>query len=382
MVNPNNSETIKKLINENKLLLEQLHIVQEKLEKIDKIDKNFEDNKNYLYSKENNVKISEQINDILSENIKLNAIVIQMKFALEVEKTNSLTSRLGNILIVGVSSIGKLIKLPYNLCKTWNILNKKNPPKSLGNNYQRVIDMYKIGGMEAVEKLLNTTFISSIMRANAYTHLARYLMTSNKQKVAELARLAWETDPRNYRLKWLAFRLHESGDYITSEALLEMLPNDISLTESEKAHIKRIRNNSINKRRQEACKILSTLTNEVGEQIENTISLKNSLANLKDKNNQLTALLENQNKKYNIDINKLSFKYQDQLKLLENKQLKIKKLEEENKNIKIKLENYRIKYRRLSIHTALLLKKFLDNFEEKIDAFPDLIDTIFEKNIK
>ena len=64
------------------------------------------------------------------------------------------------------------------------------------------------------------------------------------KQTADNARLAWETDPRPYRLKWLAFRLHDAGDAITAEALLDMLPADIPMSESEQRQAMQIHHES------------------------------------------------------------------------------------------------------------------------------------------
>ena len=96
------------------------------------------------------------------------------------------------------------------------------------------------------------------MRANAYTALARQVMLTDARQAAELARMAWETDPRPYRLKWLAFRLHEAGDTVTAEALLDMLPADISMSESEGRQAARLRREAKQERSRQAQKILKT----------------------------------------------------------------------------------------------------------------------------
>jgi hypothetical protein len=49
----------------------------------------------------------------------------------------------------------------------------------------------------------------------------------------QAARHAYLLDPKPYRLKWLAFRLHEAGEVIEAKALLDIPPPETSFAESE-----------------------------------------------------------------------------------------------------------------------------------------------------
>lgn len=71
------------------------------------------------------------------------------------------------------------------------------------------------------------------MQANAWTALSRHLMQNKRDHAAEAARRAYALDPKPYRLKWLAFRLHEAGDVIEAAAMLELLPADTPFSSSE-----------------------------------------------------------------------------------------------------------------------------------------------------
>lgn len=235
---------IKALTEENELLIKQLHVVQEELEKYYHKLKECEQSKGQTGGG-TLVAVSPQAAEALAENTKLRALVEQQEIALRVETQNSLASRLGQMLITGVSSAGSLLALPGRLRKMWKAVEQTTPPAALGGKtFQKVIDAHGTGGPEAVEKLLDSVFISPAMRANAYTALARHLMLTDARKAVVSARLAWETDPRPYRLKWLAFRMHDADDVVTAEALLDMLPGDISMSESEERQAMRIRHES------------------------------------------------------------------------------------------------------------------------------------------
>ena len=232
-------DRIRELTEENELLFEQLHVVQEELEKYYHRLKACEQGK----AGQKAVGCTARALDVLAENQKLRVLVRQQKHALAVESRNSLPVRLGNMLIAGTSGFGSLVALPARLCLTWRELGRTVPPARLGGkSFQKVVEAHAAGGDAAVEKLLDSACPSPLMRANAYTALARHLMLTDVRKAAEIARLAWEADPRPFRLKWLAFRLHDADDAVTAEALLEMLPDDMSMTESETRQAARIRN--------------------------------------------------------------------------------------------------------------------------------------------
>ena len=283
-----NNLCINELIQENKLLFENLYNIKNELSKI---------NSNINYYKSNseikklNMLIESELINVFNENIKQKIYIAELKKAIEVEKSNSLKSRLGNILINGVTSIRLFITLPFRLYKIWKTLDQITPPKILGGkNFQNILNAYTTGGIEAVENLLNSTYITSVMRANAYTALARHTMSIDNKKAAKFARLAWETDPCSYRLKWMAFRVHEANDAITAEALINMLPSDIKLTESEKKHIIRIH--------QEAKHICSQQAKNKAKNFYNEFNkLYKTISNIKQENYEYEKRIQQLNNK-------------------------------------------------------------------------------------
>lgn len=268
----NQDARIKELTDENELLFEQLHVVQEELEKYYHKLKECEQSKGTAVASSSLPldSFEPRLPEALAENQKLRALVAQQKIALRVETQNSLPSRLGDMLIKGVSSTGAFLALPGNLRKMWKALERTTPPAELGGkSFQKIIDVYGAGGADAVEKLLDSVFIAPNMRANAYTALARHLMIIDVQKAAAFARLAYEADPRPYRFKWLAFRMHDADDAVTAEAMLEMLPADIPMSESEQRQVLRIRHESTQSRKNNAEKDASVRErkNEVNHKI-------------------------------------------------------------------------------------------------------------------
>ena len=238
-------DRIKELTEENELLFEQLHVVQEELEKYYYKLKECEERKSAAPAPcagGTAPTASPEAADALAENMKLKAQVEQLKIALRVESQNSLQARLGNMLIQGASSAGSLLALPAKLLKMWKTLQQTTPPAALGGkSFQKIIDAYESGKDEAVEKLLDSVSISYTMRANAYTALARHCKNWNARKAADFARLAWECDPKPYRLKFLAFRQYETDDVVGAAALLDMLPEGVQMSEWEERQRKQIR---------------------------------------------------------------------------------------------------------------------------------------------
>ena len=238
-------DRIKELTEENELLFEQLHVVQEELEKYYHKLKECEERKSTApvsASAGAMSAASPEVADALAENMKLKAQVEQLKIALRVESQNSLQARLGNMLIEGVSSTSSLLTLPGKLLKMWKALQQATPPAALGGkSFQKVIDAYESGKDEAVEKLLDSVSISHIMRANAYTALSRHCKNWDARKAADFARLAWECDPKPYRMKFLAFRQYETDDVMGAAALLDMLPAGVQMSEWEERQSRQIR---------------------------------------------------------------------------------------------------------------------------------------------
>jgi hypothetical protein len=134
------------------------------------------------------------------------------------------------------------------LRKIW----RSNPPEALGKNFEKIIAAHDSGGFSAVERLLASASVSGKTQANAYTGLARYLMNNDCAGAANAAHRAYILDPKPYRLKWLAFRLHEAKNIIEAKTLLDILPRDTPFSESETRRARQLRMESLQLQRRGA----------------------------------------------------------------------------------------------------------------------------------
>lgn len=356
---------IKELTEENELLFEQLHVVQEELGKYYHKLKECEQRKGSGASDDGSVAvIPPQAGEALAENLKLRALVAQQQAALQVESTNSLAARLGEMLIHGVSSAGAFIALPLKLRQMWKALDQTVPPAALGGkSFQKVLDAHAAGGSEAVEKLLDSVFLSPVMRANAYTALARQVMLTDARQAADLARLAWETDPRPYRLKWLAFRLHEADDAINAEALLDMLPGDISMSDSEERQAARLRQEAKRERAQQAQKMMKASQSEAGQLQAAMAKLKQAAEESKKQQEALAAQLSKQREEHKQELARLNSQLPELKKAADQARQEAARAREAQAALQRQMEAQKKESDALAVQTALMLKNMLTQFE-------------------
>lgn len=356
---------IKELTEENELLFEQLHVIQEELEKYYHKLKECEQYKSSGGQVDGSVVvISPKAREALEENLKLRALVAQQQIALQVERTNNLAVRLGEMLINGVSSFGSFIALPVRLRRMWKALEQTNPPAALGgSSFQKVLDAYAAEGTKGVEKLLDSIFLSPIMRANAYTALARQVMLDDARQGAELARLAWKTDPRPYRLKWLAFRLHEADDVINAAALLDMLPADINMSASEKRHASRLRQEA-----KQECALQAQIATE-GYQTEfiqrqtTLATLKTAVAESQKQQDALAAQLNKQREDYKQKLVQRDNRIAELQKAVDHAKQEVDQTREAQVALQRQMEKQKKDSDDLAMKTALMLKNMLTQFE-------------------
>ena len=374
---------IKELAEENELLFEQLHVVQEELEKYYHKLKDCEQRKGSSTDAGGTVVvIPPQAEEALAENLKLRALVAQQQAALQVESTNSLAARLGEMLITGGSSAGAFIALPVRLRRMWKALDQTVPPAALGGkSFQKVLDAHAAGGSEAVEKLLDSVFLSPVMRANAYTALARQVMLTDARQAADLARLAWETDPRPYRLKWLAFRLHEADDAINAEALLDMLPADISMSDSEERQAARLRQDAKRERAQQAHKATEASRTEATQLQATMEKLKQAAEEGKKQQEALVVQLHTQKEEIKkqqadaaVQLNKQREEHKQELARLNSQLTELKKAADQARQEAVRTRDAQAALQRqmdaqkmesdaLAVQTAHMLQTLLTRFE-------------------
>ena len=356
---------IKELTEENELLFEQLHVVQEELEKYYHKLKDCEQRKGSGADAGSSVVvIPPQASEALAENMKLRALVAQQQAALQVESTNSLAARLGEMLLKGVSSAGSLIALPVRLRRMWKALDQTVPPAALGGkSFQKVLDAHAAGGNEAVEKLLDSVFLSPVMRANAYTTLARQVMLTDARQAADLARLAWETDPRPYRLKWLAFRLHEADDAINAEALLDMLPADISMSDSEERQAARLRQEAKRERARQAQKATEASRTEAMQLQVTMAKLKQAAEESKKQQEASTAQLNKQREEHKQELARLNSQLTELKKAADQARQDAARAREAQAALQRQMDAQKKESDALALRTALMLKNMLTQFE-------------------
>ena len=356
---------IKELTEENELLFEQLHVVQEELEKYYHKLKDCEQRKGSGADAGSSVVvIPPQASEALAENLKLRALVAQQQAALQVESTNSLAARLGEMLLKGVSSAGSLIALPVRLRRMWKALDQTVPPAALGGkSFQKVLDAHAAGGNEAVEKLLDSVFLSPVMRANAYTTLARQVMLTDARQAADIARLAWETDPRPYRLKWLAFRLHEADDAINAEALLDMLPADISMSDSEERQAARLRQEAKRERARQAQKATEASRTEAMQLQVTMAKLKQAAEESKKQQEASTAQLNKQREEHKQELARLNSQLTELKKAADQARQDAARAREAQAALQRQMDAQKKESDALALRTALMLKNMLTQFE-------------------
>ena len=375
----NKNFSLEKLTNENTRLFNQIIYIQKKLEEY---YNNISDNKKNLNIENNNL-YQDNLKDLLKQIIRLNAINKQLKVVLQIEKQNTLAIKLGKILIKGVSSYKEFIKLPFRLYKIWTSLIIKKTPKFLGGEkFQNVIDTYTRGGMEELNKLLDSRYISSVMRANAYTALARYLKSSNKKQVANFAKLAWETDPQPYRLKWLAFRLHECGDSITAEAILDLLPQDISMTQSEINHTIKIRQDSNIEINKQVQIIIENRYNKIITSNKTIEIYKNSIELQKKEYDSIVYKLNKKCEDYNLKISSMNIKSIELQNIININKNEIEQLRNDKEYLQQKVKIIKNNSDALALHTAIMLKNLLTQYEPHAEELTKIMRIIMGDIIK
>jgi hypothetical protein len=196
--------------------------------------------------------VVDESREIHAENQRLQALVDVQRYVHQLESSGALNARIGDILIDGVDAPGSFLSMPGKLAKIWRQSRRQTPPAALGKDFSNVIEAYREGGFDTVAKSLTGLSVSASMRANAYTALARQLAKDDRASATEAARRAYGLDPKAFRLKWLAFRLHELGEVIEAEAMLDVLPAGTHFSESEARQANRLRSEANRARQNEA----------------------------------------------------------------------------------------------------------------------------------
>jgi hypothetical protein len=227
---------LKDLEEENELLLLQLHQVQEELERYFLKCQELERGGASAWTGTASAGgwVDDELPSVQAEVSRLTALVETQTRLRDIESKNALNARLGDILIHSVSPSGSIVGLPAKLLGIWRASTAEQPSDALGGkNFDKVIEAFQAGGLEPVNQLLAAEPAPE-MRAKAYTALARHQMKNGLFMDAALsARRAYEEEPKPFRLKWLAFRLHDAGEVAEADACLSLLPQDTPFSDSE-----------------------------------------------------------------------------------------------------------------------------------------------------
>ena len=230
---------------ENRLLFDQLQLVQEELER-----RHEQTCTQSAVVAEQAISatviqfapVDERLIDVCAENLRQQALLDAQSYVHTLQASYALAGQLGAILIDGSRSAGAMLSVPKRIHKAWRQNRQESVPASLGGKpFDKVITTYQAGGEPAVETLLERAAVSAALQASAWTALARTQMAVAPELAAIMARRAFELEPKPFRQKWLAFRLHETGVLLEAEALLALLPADIKFSDSEARQVDRLK---------------------------------------------------------------------------------------------------------------------------------------------
>ena len=383
---PEVQDRLKDLGEENEFLLLQLHEVQEELEKYFLKCQELErgNGSSCVGTAPAGGWGDDELPLLQAEVFRLTTLVEMQARLRDIESKNALNARLGDILIQSVSPFGSLVGLPSKLLGIWRASTAEQPPATLGGkNFDKVIVAFKKGGLEPVNRLLSAEPAPE-MRAKAYTALARHLMENGLFADAALsARLAYEEDPKPFRLKWLAFRLHDVGEVVEADACLSLLPQDTPFSDSEARQRDQVRYEAKSVRLREAKQMtgfesrrqamgsqLQSLRHEcdkhaklAGEREAEIASLQQAQARLEQETSTLTGRLEETERrtqelerditKLEQDNSVLAAQQESSVKLLAERYAKIEELSQAYS----KLEQEKLAISRQHVESSLLLSE-------------------------
>jgi len=236
---------VQALQEENRLLFDQLQVVQEELERRYYQAQAQPGAASTVAAPATVIHIApvdERLIEVQAENLRCQALVKAQGDIHILQTRHALANQLGDILIEGSRSTGAMLSVPARLHRAWRQNRRETPPASLGGKtFDKVLSAYQDGGEAAVESLLNQASVSTATQASAWTAVARTQLYIDPALAADMARRAYTLEPRPFRQKWLAFRLHESGDLLEAEALLTLLPEDLKFSESEARQADRLK---------------------------------------------------------------------------------------------------------------------------------------------
>lgn len=224
------SSVVQELQKENDLLVQQLHVAQEMLER-------FYLNRNYKTAIE---KCDTKDHAQSCPKSKGTEIVFDKKLAeLEVlelihkaEKENSMNVLVGNLVLNSLGSMRGIFLMPFLVLKLMCCKWKSKKIDKSGFELRAVLEIYKNDGYEcALDRLKQKC--NGVCLSDMCTDLARKLKAENKLDAARFALVAYFNDPKPFRLKWLAFRLNEFGLNAYASAIFTLQRDRMSFNPNE-----------------------------------------------------------------------------------------------------------------------------------------------------
>ena len=256
-----NAETLLALADENEMLLDQFLEAQILIENLkddlENIDKKYELLVNLLI---------ENVIPYVADNIRRDK---ERALGSEIEK-----------------EVGKFSGPPPKR-NFWKMLAKDAGKKFVRENGEVRNALEKGASADEFSEIVRKAALSPDQTANALTEIAKSLDAREKADlIADLAFRAWATHPLPFRLKWLAFRCHKSGDNERALCFLNMLPEDMPMTESERNTVRKIQQKVSKAYGENARKLLLEKTHILNAEA-------NDMAVQEKKTAQVPAFLEN-----------------------------------------------------------------------------------------
>lgn len=140
-----------------------------------------------------------------------------------------------------IDNISKIISIPLKGRV------KYKPDGILGkNNYENIKELYNKNGISGINTIISSKNYGINVIADIYKELSKVERKRNLNLAIKFARLSWFIHPKSHRLKWMAFRIYESGDSLTSNLIFKNYKNEFLLNDNELKVVDKIKNDSEN----------------------------------------------------------------------------------------------------------------------------------------
>lgn len=249
---------------------------------------------------------NEYIENLIEENKILHSQIERLKNALEDARHSARHSQINEIITTNPLLDIKIKTYEYllkSILNKYENMPRRNPapagllkkivrgdPKINEDELaQKVKTAYDQGQISGLKKMISDINLDADQISKVLTRLAKEHSKDNCEATAEIARLAWEIDPRIYRLKWLAFQVEKAGHFLESSSMLELINQD-RFSDKEKEKIKKIEekvNKIINQRLEVARNVkmpavVNKLTETEADNVSMSRHLKEIQASLKE----------------------------------------------------------------------------------------------------